>query len=335
MLGPLRFRPILKEKVWGGERLAERLGKPAAPGTRIGESWELSDRPGDVTPVAEGPWKGRRLDELVKGHADALFGAGPGPLPNGRFPLLVKFIDSAQRLSVQVHPDDAWAAAHGLEDPGKTECWYVLEAPPEGVMLGVKPGTAPQRFAELARAGRVAECLHLVPAARGELLFCPAGTVHALLPPMMMVEVQQNSDVTFRLHDWGRANQEGNPRPLHVEQALDATHLGPVADLRPRPVRRAEKPFAWEELINCAKFAVSRWTFDRAAEVGPRADTFEILIALEGRGALRSADAEPVEVRPGDTVLVPACVRRYVLEPETRQVLLHVAARGPGAAPTP
>ena len=327
MLGPLKFRPILKEKVWGGDRLRALAGKDVAPGAKVGETWEVVDRPGEAGVIAEGPLTGQSFRDVLSRHADDVYGPGPGPLRNGLFPLLIKFIDAAQKLSVQVHPDDAYAASRHLDDPGKTECWYVLEPPEEGIVLGVKPGTSPQAFEQLVRSGRVEECLNYERVAAGELLYCPAGTVHAITPPMAMVEIQQNSDTTFRVHDWGRVGLDGKPRELHVERALEVVRLEPRHDLRPRPARVASIPFVRDQLLDSAKFAVDRWTVQHEAKVAARAGQFEILICLQGAGAILTGDGPPTTLSLGDTVLAPACLRDYVLAPESPLALLRVVGK--------
>ena len=327
MMGPLKFRPILKEKVWGGESLRELAGKEIAPGEKIGESWELSDRPGDASVVASGPDKGRTLPELLAADADAIYGAGPGPLRNGRFPLLIKFIHAALPLSVQVHPDDAYAEAHGLKDVGKTECWYTLAPPEKGLVLGVQPGTTVERFRDLALSGRIGECLRYQAVNAGDLVLCPAGTVHASLPPMAFVEIQENSDVTFRLYDWGRVGLDGLPRELHVEQALETVCLDPRSDLVMKPEAVSGYDFAWERLVDCDHFAVSRWRVEGRVPRGPRAREFEILICLEGRGRIVESSGSTTAVKCGDTVLIPACVQEYTMECERPTALLQAVGK--------
>ena len=327
MLGPLKLRPILKEKVWGGDRLGTVLGKDVSPGDRVGESWELSDRPGDTNVIAEGPRAEAKLSDLLGEHRDDVYGDGPGPLRNGRFPLLIKFIDAAGKLSVQVHPDDAQAEARGLDDVGKTECWYVLDPSADGLVLGLKPGCTRESLAEAVRVERIEACLNYETPVAGELVFCPAGTVHAITQQMMMVEIQQNSDITYRLHDWGRAGLDGKPRELHVEQALSCVKLTPLAGLRPSPVRVANDRFGEERLLDCAQFTVGRWEVLRHAHVEKTARAFDILICIDGRGALAAGQDVRLAMRAGDTVLLPACVRSYDLEPGPRMKLLHVAPK--------
>jgi mannose-6-phosphate isomerase len=326
MLPPLKFRPILKERVWGGRRLVGQLHKPGPPGVAVGESWEICDRRGENSVVAEGPFAEKALHDVIRGRHDEVYGDGPGPLPSGRFPLLVKFIDAAERVSVQVHPDDDWAAKRRLADGGKTECWYFLDAPRDGLLLGLADGLAPERFAKELAAGHVETCLKRVHVAAGDLVFCPAGVVHAILPPALLVEIQQNSDVTFRLHDWGRPGPDGQPRPLHVEDALSAVR-SPTVELRPRPVRVASSPFEWDQLLKCDRFTVNRWRLTRTADIGSRPNEFEVLVCVAGRGFLAADRSTRIVLAVGDAMLVPACARNYTLTPEPALTLLHVTGR--------
>lgn len=326
MLGPLRFQPILKEKVWGGEALRDLAGKDVPSGAKIGESWELSDRPGDESVVAEGPEAGRSLSDLLAEHAADIYGGGPGALRNGRFPLLIKFIEAAKPLSVQVHPDDVYAEAHGLDDVGKTECWYVLAPPERGLVLGLEPGVTRERFAEAIREGRVEDCLHFEPAKAGDLVLCPAGTVHASTPPMTFVEIQQNSDITYRVYDWGRVGLDGKPRELHIERALETIRFEPDSGLIRPPTPVPGHLFVCERLVDCDKFAVERWRVDRTCERGESPDAFEILICVEGEGGLDAPEGG-ARLRKGDTVLVPACVRSYTIEVRGPLKLLRAVGR--------
>ena len=326
MLGPLRFEPILKEKVWGGEALRDLAGKDVPSGATIGESWELSDRPGDESVVAEGPDAGRSLSDLLAEHGAEVYGAGPGALRDGRFPLLVKFIEAAKPLSVQVHPDDAYTETHGLDDVGKTECWYVLAPPERGLVLGLETGVTRERLAEAVREGRVEGCLHFESVKAGDLVFCPAGVVHASTPPMVFVEIQQNSDVTYRVYDWGRVGLDGKPRELHVEQALETIRFEPVSGLIAPPMPISSQPLVREGLVDCDKFAVERWRVEATCERGDRPDAFEVLICVEGEGAVDAPEGR-ARLRKGDTVLIPAGVRAYTIRVDTPMKLLRAVAR--------
>jgi len=327
MLGPLKLRPILKEKVWGGDRLAELAGKHVTPGARIGESWELVDRADEESLIADGPHERESLTDLLKRRGDEIYGSGPGPAPNGRFPLLIKFIDAAEKLSVQVHPDDAYVREHGLQDMGKSECWYILDAPDEGLIMGLKEPVEPEALREAVRSGRIEEILRYQPIQAGELAFCPAGTVHSITPPTALVEIQQNSDLTYRLYDWHRVGLDGRPRELHVDQAIEVVKEVDPEVLKPQSRMLTVSPFVWEQLVDCDKFAVSRWQVESRCMRKQRPDEFEILICIGGAGRIRTSEEADVEVWHGDTVLIPACLRDYAMAPQPKMTLLHAVGK--------
>jgi mannose-6-phosphate isomerase len=327
MLGPLRLRPILKERVWGGDRLARLAGKTVEPGSRIGESWELVHRPDEASLIADGPHEGESLADLIAERGGEIYGNGPGPAPNGRFPLLIKFIDAVEKLSIQVHPDDAYVRDHGLEDMGKTECWYMLDPPRDGIILGLKEGVTPDVLRGAIQEDRVEECLRYQPARSGDLVFCPAGTVHSITPPAALVEIQQNSDLTYRLYDWGRVGLDGKSRELHVEQALAVIKTAAKTDLTPEPKTLAVSPFLWQRLVDCDRFAVDLWRIDNRAARTEKPDAFEILICIAGAGIIETGESPELDIRLGDTVLVPACVRQYTLTPDPDMTLLHAVGK--------
>ncbi|HOF89518.1 MAG TPA: class I mannose-6-phosphate isomerase, partial [Armatimonadota bacterium] len=220
MCYPLRFTPIYKEKVWGGRRLETLLGRALPPDQPIGEAWEVSDHPHGRSVVANGPDAGTPLDALIARHGAALLGARVAAEDGARFPLLVKYLDAEKPLSVQVHPDDAYAAEHAGE-LGKTEMWYVLHAEPDACLIaGLRAGVTREAFADALAHGDPAALLHRLPVSAGDTLFIPAGRIHAILPGLLLLEIQQNSDTTYRLYDWGRVGLDGTPRALHADEAM-------------------------------------------------------------------------------------------------------------------
>ncbi len=323
-LYPLRFRPVFQRYLWGGQRLRTLLGKDTGDGP-CAESWELCDRGADQTVVAHGPLAGTTLHELVARFgrdllgpaADRVDGKLPPQDPRGRFPLLVKFLDAAKSLSVQVHPNDAQAAALEPPDLGKTEAWVVLDAAPGSVIYaGLQYGTDRAGLAAAIREGRCEEVLHRFPARVGECVFIPAGTVHALGAGLLVAEVQQTSDTTFRLFDWDRLGPDGQPRPLHVDQALE------VIDFSRGPVE-AQTPMATDQpglsrLVHCDKFTLDRWDLSAPRELGGDG-RLHVLLVERGEVAVEGAHtggAMPM----GTTILLPAA-----LEP-VRVTPVHAAA---------
>ncbi|MCI0340491.1 MAG: class I mannose-6-phosphate isomerase [Planctomycetales bacterium] len=326
-LAPFRLEPILKEKLWGGRRLAEVLGRPLPPGARVGESWEVSDVGDDVSRIASGPWRGRTLRDLARAEPAALY--GPGRLAPPCFPLLVKFIDATEALSIQVHPDDETAAALG--DPsGKAEAWVVLHAE-SGASLwrGLEPGITRARFGELLEAGRASEAIHRIAAAAGDAVYVPPGSVHAIGAGILLYEIQQAADVTYRLDDWGRVGGDGKPRPLQRGKGLRSVDfVTPCLDKRP-PARLGPGD---ELLVACEKFTLRRWPGPAEREEDPGPLGPHVLTSVAGECVLAGAFGEE-PLRRGETVLVPHAAGRYRVRPRGEATLLCASA--PGLANSP
>jgi mannose-6-phosphate isomerase len=299
LLYPLRFHPILRRYLWGGRRL-EGLGKPLGEGDDYAESWEIVDRPGDQSTVAFGPLAGCTLSELVARHADKLLGRHAGC---GRFPLLVKFLDAHKRLSLQVHPDDARAALADPPDVGKTEAWVILDAAPESYLFaGLRRAVDRDLLAREVARGCGELCAHRVEPKVGDCFFLPAGVLHALGPGLLVAEIQQAGDTTYRLYDWNRRGPDGQPRPLHVQQALAAIDYdyGPVDRQQPQPT---ENPHA-ERLVAGDKFVLDRWKLAETGQVGGDRRC-HVLVVLSGTLAIERDPADQPLVA-GSVVLLPA-----------------------------
>jgi mannose-6-phosphate isomerase len=285
------------ERVWGGRRLESLLGRKLPLASRIGESWELVDREEAQSVVHEGPLRGATLHELWMRHRDAVFGPGLPDAP--RFPLLCKILDAQDRLSVQVHPPAAVAAQLGGEP--KTEMWYLLDTQDgSAIYAGLASGVTRPAFERALAENRVAATIHTLPTHPGDAIFIPSGRVHAIGAGNLIVEVQQNSDTTYRVFDWNRLGLDGKPRALHIEESLASIDF---AD--------AEPDFAaanGETVIECPLFRVEKWTLDAARnDPGPRFAIFTIVAgsvecggARFDRGAffLLPADADDRELRP-------------------------------------
>jgi mannose-6-phosphate isomerase len=310
-LYPLRFEPILKELVWGGRRLATLLGKPLGNSLHYAESWEIADHGSDVSRVADGALQGTSLRDLVRARQEALLGPAVGS--RDQFPLLVKFLDAHQVLSVQVHPDDD-RGRRLAADNGKTEAWVILHVEPGSLIYaGLKPGVTRHDLADAIRTGAVEPLLHRFEPRPGDCILIPAGTVHAIGAGIVLVEIQQMSDATFRIHDWGRTGTDGKPRLLHPEQALESTDFGagPVDPVqsRPEPISGGSR----ERLVRCPYFALDRLRLDDTAAVGS-ADRFTILIGLEGVVGLRHSGGT-ARLRRGETLLLPAALGSCSITP--------------------
>lgn len=302
---PMRLAPILKPRIWGGTALRDDWGKVLPTDEPYGESWELVWRPEDMTRVAGGPHAGRTLAELAADDRAGLLGTRLASLPE--FPLLAKLLDCRERLSVQVHPTAAYIRAHAGAEI-KMEAWYVLDAPRDATLIfGVQPGTTRAAFAAAVAEGRVADTLASRPVRRGDVLLVQPGTVHALLEGLMVYEIQQSSDTTYRVYDWDRVDATGHARELHVPQALDciAFDVPPPAPITPLPFDAARSL-----LVATPAFALERVVVgDTWCGVldGTRC---ELVTVVEGRGAMDGVDGD---AQPGDSFLIPAGCARYEL----------------------
>ncbi len=293
-LYPLRFEPLFKSLIWGGARLEPLFGRPPS-GEAIGEVWLLSDVDGNESKVSNGPLAGRTIRDLCRDHRAELL--GDTPLSAGRFPLLLKFIDAKKELSVQVHPTDAQAERSRPGQLGKTEAWVVLERDEATSLLyvGLREGVTRASLEGGIVAGTAADALHRFVPEAGDAILLDAGTVHAIGKDLLLFEIQQTSDITYRLYDWGRVDDQGNPRQLHVQEGLACTDFtrGPV-----RPIRRASG--GAERLVECNYFSLDRVVIQGERKVG-RKGACSVHVCIDGEGTL---DGEPL--RPGDTVLLPA-----------------------------
>jgi mannose-6-phosphate isomerase len=310
-LYPLRFEPIFKRLIWGGRRLATVLHKPLGEGSDYAESWEISDHRADVSRVADGPLAGTSLRDLIQKRGAGLLGPALGH--RDQFPLLVKFIDAHQVLSVQVHPDDE-RGRRLANDNGKTESWVVVHADPGSVIYaGLRPGVSRADLTAALETGQVEPLLHKFEARPGDCILIPAGTVHAIGAGVLLAEIQQMSDATFRLYDWGRVGPDGRPRPLHIKEALESINFdaGPVD-----PVPPAVEPIAAgtrERLARCPYFALERLRLRNANPVGS-AERFTVLVNLGGSAEIRSKGAR-YALGFGETRLLPAAIGACELMP--------------------
>jgi mannose-6-phosphate isomerase len=307
---PIVFEPFLRPQIWGGRALGERFGKQLPESNQTyGEAWEISSHPHHESVVAEGPFKGKRLTELFAEKRPDLFGNER----HERFPLLVKLLDCRQTLSVQVHPDD-FAAYDLLGEPnGKTEAWVVLEVEPDAVIFaGLKNGVDSDEFQRSLAEGDIESCLHSFRPKPGDSVFIPAGMVHAVGGGVVMAEVQQTSDATFRLFDWNRVDPStGAPRKLHIEEALKSIHfdLAPGSPAVPTPRSSTPPGVEAEHLVACPYFRLDRVSFSSERLVPSflplPAGSASIWMALEGAAVLEGAGYRR-RFEKGETVLVPA-----------------------------
>lgn len=313
---PLLFEPLPMERVWGGRHFETLLGKTLPHGAVIGELWEMVDRPEAQSVVHDGPLKGNTLHELWSKNRASIFGQRHEANPSSRFPLLIKLLDARERLSVQVHPP-----AHRSQELGgepKTECWYFLHAA-EGasVYAGLKKGVTQAEFEGSLADGTVEEKLHRAPARTGESIFIPSGRLHAIGEGLVIVEVQQNSDTTYRVFDWNRNGLDGKPRELHVPESMASIDFG---DFEPE-ITPASEPV----VADCPLFHVEKKELNGPIPATTKGD-FAIITCLTGR-----VECAGVTIKPGTFMLVPACMEGALLKPtETGTSIL--STRLPAAA---
>jgi len=304
--------------IWGGNRLGTILHKALGEGSDFAESWELSDYHDAVSVVDEGPLAGTKLRDLVKNRGAELLGSAVGPCE--QFPLLVKFIDANQVLSVQVHPDQE-TARRLANDNGKTEAWVILTVEPGSLIYsGLKPGVGPDDFARAIQNGGVEALLHSFEPEPGDCILIEAGTLHAIGAGVLLAEIQQMSDATFRVYDWGRLQADGMPRELHIPQAMESINFarGPVNPITPQiePIAHGTRA----KLAQSAYFALERFCINGPVAVG-RSDRFTILMGLEGRCDV-VRQGQSVRLEYGQTLLLPAIVGECAIVPQGRAVVL-------------
>lgn len=315
-LYPLRFQPLFRRYLWGGRRLATVLGKDIGPAEACAESWEIVDRGPDQSVVLAGPLAGQTLSDLVTHRGPELLGQH---FPQASFPLLFKFLDCQRMLSVQVHPNDEQGARLDPPDLGKTEAWVVLQAEPGSVLYaGLKRGFDRAALEREVQRGTTELCLHRLEPTPGDCLFIPAGTVHALGAGLLVAEIQQASDTTFRLFDWNRLGPDGAPRALHVEQALATIDYGrgPVSPQIPQALEQDDS----FRLVASDKFILDRHEFAEPQTIGGD-DRFHILAVLAGQAVI-AGDPSAEPLRMGQVALLPAGSGAVTFTPQSPCTLL-------------
>ncbi len=317
-LYPLRFRPLFREYIWGGRRLETMLGKSPGDGDTIAESWEVVDHGASQSVVNDGPLAGKTLSELLGEYGPQMLGRH---YPQERFPLLFKFLDCNRDLSVQVHPDDEGGAKLDPPDLGKTEAWVILHAEPGAKLYaGLKRGFDRQAFEREINRGATELCLHSFEPAAGDCIFIPAGVVHALGAGLVVAEIQQASDTTFRLFDWNRTGADGKPRELHIEQGLDAIDYerGPVDAVDPVPTSDTTV----EQLVSCDKFILNRRTLSSENNrFTTGEDRFEIYTVLDGEVEVSGIDAP---LGKGSVFFIPASVDAAISSDAATLLEMHL-----------
>ncbi len=318
-LDPARLEPIFLPRIWGARSLAPLFPEKAAPAEPIGEVWLT----GNDCRFAGGAFAGRALGEAWPEMPPEW--AGTRVLKDAPFPLLVKFLFPEDKLSVQVHPDDDYARQHeaAAGAQGKTEMWYAVSARPGAeVRVGLRPGVTAESFRRALAEGAVEECLERLPLRAGDAIFVPAGTAHTIGPGLVLCEIQQHSDLTYRVFDYNRLTSEGQPRPLHLPQALAVLNFGEQAGGKLDPVRLTRDAVTETYFIACRYFAAEKWEFGERIAAVTQPERFELLITLAGSGRITWGHAAAA-YRPAQVWLLPAALGAYQLAPETPTTLLR------------
>jgi mannose-6-phosphate isomerase len=322
-LYPLTFKPIFKERVWGGRNIERLFHKPLPPGKPIGESWEISDRPGDVSVIANGPLAGKDLHWLFENHPTELLGTGQNK--SGRFPLLIKILDAQDKLSLQVHPPPDQAAQLGGEP--KTEFWYVADAAPGAeIFVGLNAGVTKTEFERKIKDGTVADCLHRITVHKDDAMFLPSGRLHGLGGGNVIFEIQQNSDTTYRVFDWNRVGLDGKPRELHIAQSLASINFN---DFEPRLIESKYSRNAVLKvryLVDDPLFRVDACQVKRGERFHLRSEGLQVLGVLRGRLRV-GGGSSGLLLNAGEFVLLPASLGRTSFNADTQVEFLHVQNR--------
>jgi mannose-6-phosphate isomerase len=319
-LCPARLEPIFSPRPWGARTLAPLFPEKSNLAEPLGEAWMT----GAECRFASGPFAGSKLGDVWRTLPAAWTGTKIAASA-GTFPLLVKFIFADEKLSVQVHPDDEYAARHegAAGGRGKTEMWYAIDARPGAeVLAGLKPDITPEIFKRAIEDGSAEDCLQHVPLRRGEAIFVPAGTAHTIGAGLVLCEIQEYSDLTYRVFDYNRRDSQGRSRDLHIEKALQVMRFGAQQGGKIEPARIVRSGVTETFFIACRYFAAEKWEFaaDTAAATSP--EHFELLIILEGRGSILWG-GEPVAYAAAQTWLLPAALGAYHLAPDERTSLLR------------
>ena len=320
MAYPLKFKTIYKDKIWGGNKIKNLLNKDYGDLPNCGETWELSAVPGDISVVSNGLWRGQDFKSLLVQHGAAIMGVKLYEKFGTDFPLLIKFIDANQDLSIQVHPDDALAKKQhqGL---GKTEMWYVLQADPKASLItGFNRPMSQGEYLKKFESGNLMEILNQEQVAKGDVFFLPAGRIHTIGKGLLIAEIQQTSDITYRIHDSGRTDDQGNERDLHIEESLEAIDYTYQSNYKTSYDEESNKRVS---LVTCPYFVTNKLSLtDKKTLKAPQIAGFKIYMCVEGSAKIVNGDEETLLVK-GETVLIPAILSTYEIKADAEVILLE------------
>ncbi|HEX4262715.1 MAG TPA: type I phosphomannose isomerase catalytic subunit [Verrucomicrobiae bacterium] len=322
MLYPLTFKSIFKERIWGGRALEKLYRKSLPPKVPIGESWEISDRPGDASVITNGPLAGKDLRWLMEHHERELLGEAKSA--NGRFPLLIKILDAQEKLSLQVHPPAQ--KADELHGEPKTEAWYIADAAPGAELyVGLKRGVTRGEFEQKIKTGDVAECFHRVPVRAGDTMFLPSGRVHAIGAGLVIFEIQQNSDTTYRVFDWNRVGLDKKPRELHIAESLASIDF---EDFEPGLVSGSlvlRGGLEYRTLVSEPLFGIEEFRSSSGGTCAIESGRPRVVAVVDGKVHVEGTSVQ-VSLMPGEFALIPAGVSGASLRAERDSIFLVATA---------
>jgi mannose-6-phosphate isomerase len=310
---PLKFHPILKEKIWGGQKITNELNKDTTGLENCGETWEISGVPGNISVVSNGPLTGTPLPDLIDQYQGDLVGEKVYQKEGNNFPLLVKFIDANQDLSIQVHPDDALAQKRH-QSLGKTEMWYIFQSDPGAkLIVGFNQPLDKEKYLDYFNNGRLMEVLNQEEVAADDVYFVPAGRVHTIGKGILLAEIQQTSDITYRIYDFDRVDKNGNARELHTEQALDALNFQHYPQYKTEYDQSSNQAVS---IVNSPYFEVNRLFFDQeTTRTYHHLDSFVIYVCVDGKLSVHW-DGQHITMSKGEAALIPASIKTLKLIPD-------------------
>ncbi|MTI60025.1 MAG: class I mannose-6-phosphate isomerase [Firmicutes bacterium] len=322
-LYPLLFNPVYKEKIWGGNKIRDFFDRDITGG-RVGESWEIAAHEKGMSIIANGEFAGEPFQGLLNKYPVQLLGKRVSYQEGDSFPLLVKLLDANDKLSVQVHPDDNYARENEGEQ-GKTEMWYIINAEPAAKLIyGVKPGISREDFSQAIEKGTLEKYLCEIEVKTGDFFFIPSGTLHAIEEGILLAEIQQNSDTTYRVYDWNRKGQDGKQRDLHIKKALD------VIDFAVNPFSNTTKPLLVENqnyskryLAICPYFAVEKYDVQKKFTLNPAGKSFYILMNITGKGEIEY-DNNSFEFDRGMTYFIPASLKNLTISGQLEAIVSYI-----------
>jgi len=312
---PFLLQPVLKEKLWGGNRLVTQLGKNASPDIPIGESWEISDRSDGSSRISNGPLSGKTLQECIRMYPSEIL--GPTLARTGQYlPLLYKYIDATADLSVQVHPDAAYCNRNpGLYIEPKNECWYILDAPKNAALIvGLQPGVTKNEIQQSIAAGTLLDHLYRLPIQKDDMISIPAGMVHAITAGTLLCEIQQNSDTTFRIFDYNRTDKNGSPRELHIDQALQAIQYNEGVPAVEAYTETQTEYGSHALLLHTPHFEIHKHTILHSWRWEKSADLFTGINCIAGTGTIATVHGS-ISIKKGRSLLIPASVQFLDITP--------------------